>query len=153
MDIKNLNNILNAFTNVLPQLGINNIEKAGMSLKEKFVESHGVIVIIGMIGDLKGNIIYSLTQESAKKIASKMMMGMPVNNLDELAQSAISELINMLTANAATNFSNDNINVDISTPTLICGEFVANTNAEKIICININTDVAPIEVNIALEEQ
>lgn len=28
-----------------------------------------------------------------------MMMGMPVNELDELAQSAISELVNMLTAN------------------------------------------------------
>lgn len=153
MDVNNLNNILDAFTNVLPQLGINNIQKTGMSLKEKFVKSSGVIVIIGTIGDIKGNIIYSLTEESAKKIASKMMMGMPVDKFDDLAQSAISELVNMLTANAATNFSNNNINIDISTPTLICGEFVANANSDKIICVNISTDVAPIEVNIALEKQ
>lgn len=153
MDVNNLNNILDAFTNVLPQLGINNIQKTGMSLKEKFVKSSGVIVIIGTIGDIKGNIIYSLTEESAKKIASKMMMGIPVDKFDDLAQSAISELVNMLTANAATNFSNNNINIDISTPTLICGEFVANTNSDKIICVNISTDVAPIEVNIALEKQ
>ena len=152
MDINNLNCILDSLNNVLPQLGINNIQKNNIHIKKKNVESLGVIVIIGLIGDVKGNIIYNLTEESAKKISSKMMMGMPVENFDELAQSAISELVNMLTANAATNFSNNNINIDISTPTLIYGQFTANANADEILCININTDTSPIEINIALEK-
>lgn len=152
MDINNLNCILDSLNNVLPQLGINNIQKNNIHNKRKIVESLGVIVIIGLIGDLKGNIIYNLTEESAKKISSKMMMGMPVENFDELAQSAISELVNMLTANAATNFSNNNINIDISTPTLIYGQFTANANADEILCINIDTDISPIEINIALEK-
>lgn len=34
-----------------------------------------------------------------------MMMGMPVIEFDDMAQSALSELSNMLTANAATSFA------------------------------------------------
>ena len=104
------------------------------------------------MGDIKGNIIYGMTDESAKIIASKMMMGMPIENLDELAQSALSELVNMLTANAATNFANNGITVDISTPTLIYGEFTANASSDKVICVEMKADDAHIDVNIALEK-
>lgn len=153
MDVTYLNNILDAFTTVLPQLGMNNISKQNVRIKDKFIESPGVVVVIGMMGDIKGNIIYGLTEDSAKKISSKMMMGMPVSTLDDLAQSAISELVNMLTANAATNFYNNNIKVDISTPTLICGQFTANANTDKVICVDINVDDTIIEVNIAIEKE
>ena len=43
-----------------------------------------------------------------------MMMGMPVTELDEMSQSALSELSNMLTASAATSFSNLGITIDIN---------------------------------------
>lgn len=152
MDVNNLNNILDAFKNVLPQLGLQNVQKGSLSLKGRFIDSPGVVVIIGLMGDIKGNIIYGMTDESAKIIASKMMMGMPIENLDELAQSALSELVNMLTANAATNFANNGITVDISTPTLIYGEFTANASSDKVICVEMKADDALIEVNIALEK-
>lgn len=51
-----------------------------------------------------------------------MMMGLPVEELNEMAQSALSELSNMLTANASINFSNIGVNVNISTPTLMYGQ-------------------------------
>ncbi|MPN33982.1 CheY-P phosphatase CheX [bioreactor metagenome] len=103
------------------------------------------------MGDIKGNIIYNTSIENAKKIASSMMMGMPVNEFDELAQSAISELTNMLTANAATEFSNININVDISTPTLIHGNFTANASIDKVICVEMSANDISFDINIALE--
>jgi len=87
-----------------------------------------------------------------KKIASTMMMGMPVNEFDELAQSAISELTNMLTANVATNFSNDNININISTPTLVHGEFVANASSDKVVCVEMGVNEMTIQVNISMEK-
>jgi chemotaxis protein CheX len=112
MDVSYINPILNSFASVLPQLGLANVRKKGMSLKGRFIESPGVMIIVGIIGDIKGNVIYGLSLDDAKKIASTMMMGMPVDTFDELAQSAISELTNMLTATVATNFSNDNISIN-----------------------------------------
>lgn len=99
----------------------------------------------------KGNIIYGIDLESAKKIASTMMMGMPVSELDDMAQSAISELTNMLTANASINFSNMGKNINISTPTLIYGDKIEiKVNTDKVLCIKILVDDIPIEINVAI---
>lgn len=152
MDVNHINPILESFNNILPQLGLNNIQKTGVSVKGKYIESLGVVIIIGLIGDIKGNIIYGMSVDTAKKIASIMMMGMPVDNFDELPQSAISELVNMLTANVAMNFSRDNISVDISTPTLIEGEFMASSSSDKVLCVEMSVDGMIIEVNISLEK-
>ncbi len=152
MDVNYINPILNSFASVLPQLGLANVHKKGISLKGRFIQSPGVMIIVGIIGDIRGNIIYGLSLDDAKKIASTMMMGMPVDNFDELAQSAISELTNMLTANVATNFSNDNININISTPTLIHGEFTANANSDKVVCVEMGVNDMIIEVNISMEK-
>ena len=90
--------------------------------------------------------------EGAKKIASTMMMGMPVDELDEMAKSALSELSNMLTANASINFSNDGINVDISVPTMMFGEEIeVNLQKDNIICIEFDIDGISLHVNIALD--
>jgi len=152
MDVNYINPILSSFANVMPQLGIANVEKKGMTLKGRFIESPGVMIIVGIIGDIRGNVIYGMSLNDAKKIASAMMMGMPVDNFDELAQSAISELTNMLTANVATNFSNDNIIINISTPTLIHGEFTANSSSDKVICVEMGVNDMVIEVNISMEK-
>jgi len=152
MDVNYINPILSSFANVLPQLGLGKVEKKGISLKSRFIESPGVVIIVGIVGDIKGNVIYGLSVEDAKKIASTMMMGMPVNDFDELAQSAISELTNMLTANVATNFSNDNININISTPTLVHGKFTANATTDKVVCVTMDVEGMAIEVNISMEK-
>ena len=152
MDVNYINPILSSFINVMPQLGLVNVRKKGISVKSNFIESPGVVIIVGIVGDIRGNVIYGLTIEDAKKIASTMMMGMPVNEFDELAQSAISELTNMLTANVATNFSKDNININISTPTLVHGKFTANATSDKVVCVEMDANGMTIEVNISMEK-
>jgi chemotaxis protein CheX len=152
MDVNYINPILNSFASIMPQLGLANVGKKGMSLKGRLIESPGVMIIVGIIGDIQGNVIYGMSLDDAKKIASTMMMGMPVDEFNELAQSAISELTNMLTANVATNFSNDNININISTPTLIHGKFTANASSDKVVCVEMGVNDMVIEVNISMEK-
>lgn len=151
MDVNYINPFLDSFTTVMPQLGFTIVSKKSVKLKDKYIQSPGVVGIIGLVGDIKGNIIYGITLDNAKKIASKMMMGMPVDDFNEMAQSAISELINMLTANAATNFSQKDVLLDISTPTIIQGDFTANASSEKVVCVEIGIDDMDIEINISLE--
>ena len=151
MDVKHINPFLEAFTSVMPQLGLTDVKKNEIMIKGRFIESPGVMIIVGIIGDIKGNVIYATTIDNAKKIASTMMMGMPVDELDELAQSAISELTNMLTANAAINFSNEGININISTPTLMHGEFTANSSSDKVLCVQMLINGMDFEVNLAIE--
>ena len=151
MNEKYINPFLQAFVNIMPQFGFTEISRRNASLKGRSIKSPGVIVIIGIFGAVKGNVIYAMTEEDAKKVASAMMMGMPVNELDELAQSAISELVNMLTANVATNFSLEGIQIDISTPTLMKGEFSANACTDKVISVEMAANDVVIDMNIFLE--
>ncbi|SFU32600.1 chemotaxis protein CheX [Clostridium sp. DSM 8431] len=151
MDVNHINPVLKSFSNILPQLVFGKIDKKGVSLKGSIIDSPGVIITIGLFGDLKGNIIYGMSEDTAKAIASKMMMGMPVDEFNELAQSAISELINMLTANTATNFSENGIIIDISTPTLMYGDFKASACSDQVLCVKMVVDDYEVDVNISIE--
>jgi chemotaxis protein CheX len=152
MDVNFINPFINSFFNIMPQIGFKEVKKQGISVKGKSVKSLGLMMILGIVGDIKGNIIYSLDIESAKQIASVMMMGMPVTELDDMAQSALSELSNMLTANASISFSESGTNINISTPTLMYGsDFQANMNTDKVLCVSILVDNIPIEINISLD--
>ena len=153
MDDKYIDPFLNSIFNILPQLGIANIEKSNIFVKDNKIVSPGLIIIVGILGDIKGNVIYGTSIECAKKIAEKMMMGMIVDDFNELAKSAISELANMVTANAATNFFNDNMTIDISTPTLIYGDFTANASTEQVLCVELLVDKLPFYINIALDKK
>lgn len=152
MDVKYVNPFIEAFSIVMPQLGFTTIKKAGIGARGKEIVSTGVIIVLGIIGEIKGNIVYVIDFESAKKIASTMMMGMPVPELDEMAQSALSELTNMLTANAATCFSNIGVTVDISTPTLLYGNQISvKMSSDKVLSVKLEADSIPMEVNISFE--
>lgn len=152
MDFKMINPFIDAATEVLPQLGFQNVVLKGLTVKAKKIVVSGVIVTLGIVGDKKGNVVYSIDKEGAKNIASIMMMSMPVEELDDMAKSALSELSNMLTANASMNFSNEGINVDISVPTLIYGEDIElSMNKDQIICAEVDVDNIKLEISIALD--
>lgn len=151
MDVNNINPFIKSFTSVMPQLGFTEIKKGKLSLKNKDLVCSGIVVVVGIVGDIKGNIVYSLDIESAKNIASTMMMGQPVEEFNEISKSALSELSNMLTANAITIFSEQGVDVDISTPTLFEGRDISiKMSSKKVICIELFADEIPIEINISI---
>ncbi|MFR1802529.1 MAG: chemotaxis protein CheX [Faecalispora jeddahensis] len=152
MDVRHVNPFIESFTTVMPQLGFGNIQRGNLSVKGQELTYSGVIIIVGIVGAIKGNVVYCIGMEAAKKIASTMMMGMPVDTLDEMSRSALSELTNMLSANAATSFFNAGITMDISTPTLLYGENISvKMSSNQVLCIQLLADEYPIEINIAFE--
>ena len=122
MDAKLVNPFVNAFTTVMPQMGFVEPKRTKLYMREKNAVSLGVSVVVGFTKQVRGNVVYNMSEDTAKYIASAMMMGMPVAEFDAMAQSAISEMSNMLTANAATNLTGMGLEVDISTPSLSVGE-------------------------------
>ncbi len=105
--------------------------------KESILTEH-VVISIGITGEVIGQTIISMNDQVAKNVASKMMMGMPVYEIDDMAKSALSELGNMVIGNAATMLFNEGITVDITTPTVIIGDNIEITS------IKTETIVIPI---------
>lgn len=110
-----------------------------------------VNVSIEIIGQLKGLVYYSMDSKTACAIASKMMMGMPVESLDDMSKSALCELSNMISGAVATAFSQMNIMVDIKPP--IFKEDFSTATENKLLCVPIKlTDGKLFEINIWLDE-
>ena len=86
------------------------------------------------------------------QLASKMCM-MPVDKLDELSLSALSELSNMILGNAATVLSTKGVTIDITPPAIIRGNFKMEQIYTENICMPMFFDGDKlIEVDIALKE-
>ncbi|WP_270566388.1 chemotaxis protein CheX [Clostridium beijerinckii] len=152
MDAKCINPFLDSVKSVLEQLGVTDIKMSGLSKKEKMFVDLEITSMIGIVGDIRGNIAYSMSEESAKQAISIMMMGMSIDKIDALGRSAIGELTNMITGNAATLLSNNGYLTDITPPSTVFGKdmyFIIST--VETITIEIDTSIGRIEVNIGLE--
>ncbi len=146
-----VNPFILAIKDVMPQLGFENIVVKEQKTKDRKIMVSGLLLTLGLVGDKKGNVAYVIDTEGAKQIASVMMMGMPVEELDDMAKSAISELSNMLTANAAIYFSNDQVTIDISPPTMLTGDNIELCMAkDRVVGVVFDIDGITLELNVAL---
>jgi len=115
-----------------------------------------VVIIVGLTGDLKGQAVISQNRETACTVASIMMGGMPVDELNEISRSAISELSNMILGTAASLLSQKKISIDITPPTMLTGESVTiSSDKMTTVCIPITwgNGVCTIELDISVSGQ
>lgn len=140
-------NVINQTTGISPSLG-------KVHIKNEPYKGDNVVVLIGLTGEIQGNVIITLHKNLACKIASAMMCGMPVQELDEIAKSAISELCNMILGNTANIFYNNNTKIDITPPTLLTGENIEFTpNKALTVCVPLHfEDGHEINIDISYKE-
>lgn len=101
------------------------------------IDGEPLFIMLGVTGEMTGQVCIVFDTEIAKDIASRMMMGMPVPEIDDMAKSALSELGNMIMGNAATLLSNSNLMIDITPPTL-------GTGKAKLVSPNITSIKVPL---------
>ncbi len=154
MRVEFINPFIAAATMVLERLGNQRTEKGKLSLQSSPIQGNDVNTIIGVTGDVRGQVLYSMNLDAAMKVAQMMMMGMPVTEFDELCKSAVNELGNMITGNAASELSHNGFNCTITPPTLIMGkELLISIKNIQILVIPLITDFGQIDINVALSEE
>jgi len=152
MDIKYINPFLEATFSVLKQFGMADVKRGRLLKKEKMQVDLDITSVISTVGQVRGNIALSMSESTAKGIVSTMMMGMPVEAIDEIAISAIGEFTNMITGSAAVIFSQNELFVDATPPSVISAQdvFFIISSVETL-AIDIETPHGKIEMNIGLE--
>lgn len=156
MDARYINAFLDALVSVLNNFGITGVKKGSIIKKENMHVDMDITSVIGIVGDVRGNVAYSLSQDTAKMIVSKMMMGMPVPEFNEMARSAIGEMANMITGTASSAISGmaseKKAVVDTTPPSVIFGQDVYFIiSSVPTIAVGMDTQFGRIEVNIGLE--
>lgn len=152
VNVEYINPFLMAATSIIKDICQIELTVGKPYVKETAFASDSVIIMIGVTGEMRGSVIIALSYNKALEIASSMMMGMPVTELDEMATSAISELGNMIMGNAATILSTKGIGIDITPPTLCRGNLTITQAYTKNICIPLSGDDITIELDVAVKD-
>lgn len=86
------------------------------------LHQHHVWIRIDLTGDVEGQVAFGLSQDVALKIASAMMGGFELSGFDEMGQSAIAELANMISGNACSQLYGQGTKLDITPPQVQFGD-------------------------------
>ena len=132
-------------------------ETAGLEVVERESSTHHatsvtleVTVLVGVVGAVEGQISYSLSKHFACQLASTMLCD-EITEYDEMAESAVGELGNMITGRAAVEFQHEGLDCDLCPPSIIVAEKVEiSANQIDTIMIPFCSDWGDIEVHIAL---
>ena len=89
-------------------------------LEEEYSKSE-IRISINLIGDIEGEILYSFSKDMSLKILEKMA-GMKMEEVDEFVTSAISELVNIITATISGELLKLGYLCDITAPKVIIGK-------------------------------
>ena len=151
LSVEYINPFLAAATTILKQTCMIDTAIGRPGLKDMNFSSDSVIIMIGITGDVRGQVIIEFTNDVACDIAGKMMMQGPLPELNEIGHSAICELGNMVLGNTATLFSSQGIGIDITPPTVGKGGMSFNTSFTKNLCIPLSYEGGKcINFNIAI---
>lgn len=153
MKAEHINPFIGASQNIIKIL-CNIDAKIGKVHSRTLTEPYNqLLIIIGLIGKIKGRVSFEMPTDTAKNIASIMMSGMPVEELDEISRSAICEMANMIMGNASTMFSNIGLSIDITPPTLITGEKIEMQSKVATIVVPLELEtIGIINLNISAED-
>lgn len=154
MKVEYINPFIEASQSVLKLIANIDLKLGKLYLKGSPYESDSIAIIIGLTGKIRGQVIFNMSKPVAFKIASLMMMGMPVTELDEISKSALSELTNMIAGNTATILYNRGVGVEITPPTMLTGQSMTiSSNKMKTICIPLEIDENhKLEIDVCVED-
>lgn len=112
-----------------------------------------VTVIIGVSGRLEGNVLYGFSETTALAVVS-VMLDEEVDKFNtEIGLSALGEIANMITGNAATRLAQSGYPCQISPPVIIepAGTRFTTTGGSQIL-VTFSSTLGPLSVRISLRE-
>lgn len=126
--------------------------RGSLSLERDAYTTDDVTVLFSLVGDVWGIAIISLSFETAKNITARIL-GQEFTDFDELAQSGIGELGNVIVGQASTKLAEYNYQTQISVPTLIVGKGarISTLDIDRVI-IPLQTELGLLQLNLALRE-
>ena len=154
MDIAYINPFIEASQVVIKQAANYQCRLGKVFVRSKPYEVGYPLIEVGLIGEIDGKAILCIPLQIALHIISQMMMGMEVTKIDDIGQSALQELANMVMGNTATILYNKGIGIDISTPRMSYGDGSLSPPAGmKTVSIPlILDDLGAIELDISFQE-
>ena len=128
------------------------VKRLGLQLQQDPYTSEDVTAMIGVSGSLAGSFYLSMSESTALAIVSKML-GQETTVFDELAQSGIAELANVVAGTAGVALSDMGFTTNITPPLLLVGAGARLSSVEiQRLVVPLESVCGFIHVHVALRE-
>ncbi len=153
MRVEYINPFVEAAFNILREVLNEEITRGELYLKSTSQPVLGVAAIVGLAGDVEGRVLFDMSKDTATGIASAMN-GEEIKTLDELGKATITELANMITAQAVTKLHDLGFKFDLTPPAIFTGDNMEVTDTEvEALIVPVNLPQGKIEINVAVRER
>ena len=153
MRVEYINPFVETAYSILVEVLGGEVKRDNLYLKKTSMPVMGFAALVGLAGDVEGRVLFDMSMETALNIASKMN-DEKIDTFDELAKATITELANLITAQAVTKLHELGFKFDLTPPALFTGERmeISDQNVEALI-VPMITEQGKIEVNVAIRER
>jgi chemotaxis protein CheX len=152
MNVNFLNPFVNAAFEVIHTETNITAERGDLSLERVPYRTEDITVVIGLVGAVEGTVFYSMNIQTALCLVGKML-GDEVREMNQLAQSGISELANVITGRASVLLSESGYEATISPPALIIGkDAIISTLDFPRLVVPLILDKGALKIHLALRE-
>ena len=153
MDVKLLNPFIQAAVEVLKaEIGAT-VSRKDLSLQKSSLTSDDITVLINLVGDVYGVVMYGMPLSTGLNMVSQIM-GQKFDELNSLAQSGVAELGNVISGQATIRFSEAGYQSNISTPTVLIGNGIEISTLDfHRIVVPLETQFGDFTVHLALREK
>ena len=152
MNVKFLNPFVDAAVDVLKAEAKANISKGTITLQKSALTTDEVTVLINLVGQVQGVVLFGLSEKMGMNIVS-MMMSQEFTEFDNLAQSGVAELGNVISGRATVMLAEAGFKSTISPPTMIKGKGVQISTLDfPRIVVPLNCEYGEMVIHLALRE-
>ncbi len=152
MRVEYINPFVETAFNILQEVLGGEVRRGDLYLKSTSMPVMGVAALVGLAGDVEGRVLFDMTMETALNIASKMN-GERLSEFDALAKATVTELANLITAQAVTKLHDLGFRFDLTPPALFTGDKMEISDHEvEALIVPMITEQGKVEVNVAIRE-
>ncbi len=152
INVKFLNPFVEAAAEVLKVEVGATVTRGALSLQKSAMTTDDVTVLIHLVGQVYGVVMYGMPQSTGLNMVSRIM-GQEFSTFDSLVQSGVAELGNVISGQATIKFSEAGYEANISPPTVISGKNVQISTLDfPRLVIPLTTDLGDLTVHLALKE-
>lgn len=153
MRVEYINPFVETAYDILAEVLGGEVKRGDLYLKSTSMPVMGVAALVGLAGDVEGRVLFDMSLETALNIASQMN-GEKMTELDDLAKATITELANLITAQAVTKLHELGFRFDLTPPALFTGERMEISDHEvEALIVPMITEQGKVEVNVAIREK
>lgn len=149
MRLEYIDPFIEASSSILGEVFNTPIKHGRPLLEAQPVTSKGVVILVGLTGDVEGRVIFDMEPSTAIRLAG-VMNGQGFDSITTVVLDSIAELVNMIMGRAVSLLNNMGFKFHLTPPMAFTGNMTSSTFNIETLVLPLSTTLGEVWVNVAV---